>query len=237
MELPSEHALSSLPRWALVAFAARCSRRAEPLFHKAWPAAPHRVVMAVRGAVEYAEQAAAGASSQKDIAQHHARAADQAAEQADSTSQAVAEGGAYYAAHAAANAVGAVAYEKEAVAAAYYAASDASQAMAAIAGGGNDSILADLELLNTLAREHGWTDETPIPPDVFSLRLEQDVGEETGPERSHQRTAGSGVSEDVLARCDAYYSWVRAGRPSLSKEQQDRVYFEALERIRRNREV
>jgi len=168
--LPSRDALTSLPRWALVAYAARCARRVEPLFHKAWPEAPHHLLTAVAEAVEYAEQAAANAHSQKDLAQYHANAADAAAARADSASQAVAESGAYFAAHAAANAVGAVAYESEAVAAAYYAASDASAAISAISNWDPEVILADLELVGALAREHHWTDETPVPPGIFSLQ-------------------------------------------------------------------
>lgn len=222
--LPSQDALTSLPRWALVAYAARCARRVEPLFHKAWPEAPHHLLMAVAEAVHYAEQAAANAYSQKHLAQHHANAADAAAELADRASEVVAESGAYFAAHAAANAVGAVAYESEAIAAAYYAASDASAAISTIADGNPEVILADLEFVGALAREHNWTDETAVPPDIFLVHREADSGTTGSP---------AGGSEDELAKLEAYYAWERAGRPWLSKEQQDRLYFQALERIRR----
>ena len=76
--------LGALPRLAhLPTYAARCARRVEPLFHKAWPEAPHHLLTAVAEAVEYAEQAAANVHSQKDLAQYHANVADAAAARAD----------------------------------------------------------------------------------------------------------------------------------------------------------
>ena len=38
--------LDKLPRWAIVAFAARCARRVQPLFTALWPVAPQEHVHA-----------------------------------------------------------------------------------------------------------------------------------------------------------------------------------------------
>jgi hypothetical protein len=45
----------------------------------------------------------------------------------------------------------------------------------------------------------------------------------------------SALSEDGEARREAYVAWEREGRPSLSPEEQMRMYYEALHRIRRKR--
>ena len=44
-----------LPRWAVVAFAARCARRVQPLFKAGWPDAPGDSIRAVEHAVDTAE--------------------------------------------------------------------------------------------------------------------------------------------------------------------------------------
>jgi hypothetical protein len=140
--------------------------------------------------------------------------ADNASDRAEFSAE-VSASAAYPAAHAAANAVGAVAYIAEAATGAYYAASDAADALAKV-GQLHDAILADLELLTRSAREHGWNDSTPVPPESFP-------------------PLPPVLSEDEEARLEAYYAWERAGRPSLSPEQQRERYFEALERVRRTR--
>ena len=40
-------------------------------------------------------------------------------------------------------------------------------------------------------------------------------------------------TEDEAAKLEAYSAWKRAGCPTLSKPEQDRMYFEALEKVRR----
>lgn len=59
-KLPTREDIAKLPRWARVAFAARCARRALPLFKQHWPAAPDVHLRAVELAVSVAEHAAAG---------------------------------------------------------------------------------------------------------------------------------------------------------------------------------
>ena len=50
-----------LPRWAIVAFAARCARRAQPVFDLGWPAAPRNYIEAIDHAIAIAEKNAATA--------------------------------------------------------------------------------------------------------------------------------------------------------------------------------
>jgi hypothetical protein len=40
--IPSEEEIKQLPRWAIVAYAARCARRVEPLFVFFWPGSSNR---------------------------------------------------------------------------------------------------------------------------------------------------------------------------------------------------
>jgi hypothetical protein len=55
--LPTEQEIAALPRWAQVAFAARCARRVLPVFKYAWPAAPSPDMDRLENAVERAETA------------------------------------------------------------------------------------------------------------------------------------------------------------------------------------
>ena len=51
-----EARLRKLPRWAIVAFAARCARRAQPAFTLDWPDAPPTHIQAIETAISVAEQ-------------------------------------------------------------------------------------------------------------------------------------------------------------------------------------
>lgn len=55
---PSEAELNQLPRWARVAFAARCARRVEWFFVRFWRGGPANIAMAVKSAIEFAEESA-----------------------------------------------------------------------------------------------------------------------------------------------------------------------------------
>jgi hypothetical protein len=63
VKLPTEKEVRQLPRWARVAFAARCARRVEPLLKLHWPEAPQQDVQAVGMAIRAAEIAAARADA------------------------------------------------------------------------------------------------------------------------------------------------------------------------------
>lgn len=57
--LPTKEEIAQLPRWARVAFAARCARRAQPNFLKHWPPKEH--IDGIENAIAIAEHNAANA--------------------------------------------------------------------------------------------------------------------------------------------------------------------------------
>lgn len=148
-------ALARLPRWACVAFAARCARRVQPLYKLAWADAPDRErhVAAIDRAITLAESCAgaaadAGAGAAADAVD--ARAADAA--------NAAARAAGYAAGYAAAADADADADAAAAYAAAYAAAGDAAA---------NAAMQRDVALLAAAAKDEGWTDRTPVPPAFF----------------------------------------------------------------------
>ncbi len=58
-EVSVAEVLRKTPRWLIVAFAARCGRRVEPLFKRSWPQAPAKHVDAVSRSIALAEILAA----------------------------------------------------------------------------------------------------------------------------------------------------------------------------------
>jgi hypothetical protein len=70
--------LADLPRWARVAFAARCARRVFPILAQHWPGVPRNRSTAVRVAIDLAEQSAAegrAVEGLKDAVMHAVTAA------------------------------------------------------------------------------------------------------------------------------------------------------------------
>ena len=59
---PTSEELAKLPRWARVAFAARCARRVQVLLQKYWKAVPKHHVEAIDEAVRLSERSAATAN-------------------------------------------------------------------------------------------------------------------------------------------------------------------------------
>jgi hypothetical protein len=160
--LPTEEELRTLPRWAVVAYAARCARRVQPLFTHYWPDAPREHVEAVDRAITLAEAAAADPASASDwVPALAARSAANAAANA-----AAARSAARSAANAAANAALNAAAANPA-AAALTAANAAHATAANPAAAANAAALAhaarrDFDLLRALAEQHGWTDDSPV---------------------------------------------------------------------------
>lgn len=181
-DLPTGVDIEALPRWAQVAFAARCARRTLPLFKANWPKAPDTLTLLVRRAITVAENSAtAGADSAAAAAaaaRTAAAAADDAADAAD-TALGAALGyalGAAYAARAAADAAYSAyaAYDVRAAAAARAARAAAAARAATTAGHLHtnrdvvgQAVLRDFGVLRGLAREQSWTDDTPVPAEVF----------------------------------------------------------------------
>lgn len=143
--VPTKDEILQLPRWARVAFAARCARRVQPLFLAAWPQVPQKYAEAIVRAIDFAEQSAADAAkaayADADAdADAYAARADAAAARADAAAAA-------YAARAAARA------------AAY-----ADKNMAAIV---RNTIRFDFDTLLQFSQNSKWDDSTPVPPTVF----------------------------------------------------------------------
>ena len=194
--LPTEDELMQLPRWARVAFAARCAERVRPLFRHYWADAPEEYVRAVDEAVTLAKRAAT--ASRRDgrfraavrvaaaAADGAANAAEQACNYADSASVSAA-----FAASFAADAAFQAPSRRTRpghVADAVGAASSAAR----IAGVGTYTNLAmrrDFALLSALAEREGWTDETAVDPDLLGPLWAE--GEPEGwPEDAREERAG-----------------------------------------------
>lgn len=154
MKLPTEDEIRQLPRWARVAFAARCARGALQLLSRSWPdaTAPRGRIgdhlRAVERAVAAAEQSAAAARAVADA--YIAGAVSLAA--ADTPTEVVAVA---RAAAAAADATRAA----DTAYAAHTAALAAAEVKSPV------TIARDFQIIR--ARAGGWTDDTPVPPDVF----------------------------------------------------------------------
>lgn len=175
-KLPTKQEISELPCRAIVAFAARCARRVQPIFELTWPDAPKKYKEAVANAIQFAEAKASKGTF--DAARAH-RAADAAADAAKAVRAT------YYAAktaiHAARTALtadtfgyaDAWSYTEVCVASANEAEKSAFAALySAKAGNIAESecafyIKADLEKLKQAAKKEHWTNETPVLPEFF----------------------------------------------------------------------
>ena len=161
--LPSEAEVAALPRWARVAFAARCARRVLPLFRTAWPDAPREYAEAVKRAIEVAERSAASASVGHG-ATEVARAADVVADAADAISS---DGYAAAVAAAAANAADEVVDPTQAAFNSAVVAFLNAVAATARFDGTSAAIAHDRHLITERVRFEEWDDEAPVSPDVF----------------------------------------------------------------------
>lgn len=180
LEPPSEKEIRRLPRWAQVAFAARCARRVQPLFQAGWPKAPAEHVEAVKRAIRIAETGAAGTTRAGAVAVAASASAATRAVSAASGQARLSAASAAYAADAAAVASTTAAFSADAsvvaasarASAAASAAFSAGEAARAVHGavaetGVIRAMRADLDKLQAVAKQEGWTDETPVPPEFF----------------------------------------------------------------------
>lgn len=151
--LPTEEEIAQLPRWARVAFAARCARRVLPLFELSWPYAPREYCHYLANSLAGAElSAASGETTSAGIAWSH-----EAAENAPNPT-------ASYSAWAATNARAAA--EDEVLDVAYSAMIHsfwASKEIADVSG----EIFADFNRIIERARSSAWDDDTPVDPAIF----------------------------------------------------------------------
>lgn len=161
---PTKEELLKLPRWARVAFAARCARRVQPLFVKHWPKAPKEHIEAVERAITLAESSARAGRAEDLVttaAASRAAAAYAAATiSATARATAAARATAYAATTATTTAARAAADAAADAATAADTAADAYTAYPAY-----PAMRRDFNRLLTLAREEKWTSDTPVDPD------------------------------------------------------------------------
>lgn len=174
-----EVAVAKLPRWAEVALAARCARRVWPLIFRGWN--NDSFLIAVRRAVESAERAAAEARfDAKELETLQQGAADTA----DASPPDAGAHAASVVCHALDAVEGASAIRSESPNVIYPAA-DAVQVggFALLAAAAVESpvrrwllcLRRDFDRILHLARKHAWTDDTPVPPDVFGPLWPKDL--------------------------------------------------------------
>ncbi|MCI0705745.1 MAG: hypothetical protein L0241_32185, partial [Planctomycetia bacterium] len=170
--IPSREEIEKLPRWAKVAFAARCAHRVLPLVRLFWPEAPAEDVRTVASAVEIAERCAAQGSGDGELTKAcaAARAVYEKAEDVD-------------AAYAAADAAVAAEFAgtgntSDLLDATRGSAACAFSLLTRVATLGTARIVMaparDLDRLTRLAKEQNWTDDTPVPQEVFGPMWDRD---------------------------------------------------------------
>ena len=171
-KLPTEDDIAKLPRWAKVAFAARCARRVQPLFQRCWPEALAEHLQAIDRALELVEKSAAHSVNRyvRAAAAAYARADAAIYTRANAT---VCGGAATRAASAATRAATAAARaaaradDARAAAAAFAAAARAAVAGIWANARVGSMIWDDFITILALSKQQQWTDKTPVPPSVF----------------------------------------------------------------------
>jgi hypothetical protein len=159
VRLPTEEELRALPRWAVVAFAARCARRVQPLFTHFWPKAPREHIEAVDRAISLTQASAADPSS---VSTYEVRAAADYVDDAYVAATAADIPEAAYATSPAANAAHAAAADADSAFLGAFLTARAARAADAVV-----AMRRDYELLRAAAASEGWTDDTPVPPEFF----------------------------------------------------------------------
>ncbi len=159
VELPTRNEIAQLPRRAIVALAARCARRVQPLFAEFWPYETSHHQIAVENAISFSEIFATTGVS-KPFGDPFAAAAEAAAYAASDAK--------VYAAACAAEAAAYSAYAACVSDAANAAAKAAKSAKAATPTPMMlSSIREDFARLLEASRRQNWDDTTPVPPSFF----------------------------------------------------------------------
>jgi hypothetical protein len=200
--LLTEEEIAQLPRWAKVAFAARCARRVLPLYQKSWPEAPEKYVDVLWSTVESAELSASIATASAKE--------EETAVVAKATGSAAASPPAFFvatAAHLAALAASATDNEAKdtALAAGMASMANAATAIKAIRWAVPITRYDFQQVLNE-SQKGNWTDDTPVPPWVFGPMWPNGVPEdwpEADPQERLQVTVG--VPEDAKPEQTADY--------------------------------
>ena len=169
-EIPTAEEILKLPRWARVAFAARCAARVAGAYQYYFPGAKINDVEAVENAIAAANANAANAAAYANAnanAANAANAANDAAAKPASFAAAYAANAAAYAAYAAANAAAYADAANAANAAANAANADANADANNAFLGMPLIIRSDFDLLLKLSKLHNWTDKSPVTQSVF----------------------------------------------------------------------
>lgn len=166
---PSWEEINRLPRWARVAYAARCARRIQPYYQWTRPTVDKEDLAAIERAIQLAEVSAAEstasyATAAFDTARSVERLDTRVANIANDVAH-VAAATADAAAYATSSDVYTAAYKAD------HAVGKAFQSLLYITTLGTVHQLIrpaiDLHHLITMAKKEGWTDDTPVPPSVF----------------------------------------------------------------------
>ncbi len=159
--LPTEEEIAKLPRWARVAFAARCARRVLPLYRHYRSHPEHRIfIQDPEWSVRIAEESAANGRSHTDASIGYEEAASVVYEDENPADEA-----AHNATNAAAYAA-ADAGDNNRPARAWFAmnyALAASKPLVAI----SSLVRRDFDQLAQVGCAKHWDDSTPVPPEVF----------------------------------------------------------------------
>lgn len=178
VELPTYGDLDVLPRWAIVAYAARCASRVVPILAKAWPEANQAYQDVILAAVRLAESSAA-----KQLYRTPKRFFNDLEKIYKLTNES-GNGIANFVVVTASNAVTAATSVKDrssvaatvgnnAMGAAMgYASTIANpealgHSLTAISNAVSESTWRDYELLKAFAERERWTDDTPVPAEFF----------------------------------------------------------------------
>jgi len=156
--IPTPADISQIPRWAALAFAGRCARRVQPIYRYSWKDAPDNAVQLLATGVNWAEQVAVQRPA--SLFSASMTAADQAAQLAMEAHILPASLAAMSAASAGRGAP--IDSLMQAVNSFVLVATSMAPVTRQL-----HRIRRDFDHLVSLAREHHWTDETPVPPEVF----------------------------------------------------------------------
>lgn len=163
--LPSEEEVATLPRWARVAFAARCARRVTVILSSTVPATPPQYIEAATSELRWAEHEASSGGEEMPLQRHFNQAAHDAfvGDYDEQIRFVVKYGGqtqsAGRAAYAAALGVARATIINETAQLAVRAAELNSDI--------TPFIRRDFDHLSRLAEWQKWGDDTPVPPEVF----------------------------------------------------------------------
>lgn len=184
---PTEKELQELPRWAVVAFAARCARRVQPLFERWDTGKTHttdieNAILLAERATHADREATETTTAAVAAAINTAKAANTTGETATAAAAIAAADAATHAANAARVNAGAFSNAFSAAFAAANASTHAARAAGVAASHAADvaesdtgtavaeivmAMRRDFELLEETTKQEGWTDDTPVPPEFF----------------------------------------------------------------------